>query len=183
MTQDELFPEDDKPEFSKAPLVSLGSNEKKPKRKKPVMLTGRSRKFLEREGYAVALVERTLNAPTDKTNPFAKRFINKFDAFGVADLAAVHPDKTGTLWIQVTDHAHRAEHVEKILAAKHAPTILKAENRIELHCWKSSKKSGQKRWCLRLQRVTLDISGAEKLWISDPEERWFRENMQEIEIF
>lgn len=178
MTQDDLFPEDDELESSTAPLISLGANEKKPKRKKPVMLTGRSRKYLERQGYIVALVERSVNAP----RPNGAVFRNKFDAWGLADLAAVHPDKTGTLWIQVTDHAHAAEHREKILAAKHAPTLLKAENQIELHCWKSSKKSGQKRWCLRSQEFILNRSRGE-IEILDIKEFWFRENMQEIEIF
>jgi hypothetical protein len=158
--------------------------QEKKKRKKPVMLTGRSRKYLEHQGYIVALVERSLDVPKFKGNPNGERFRNKFDAFGIADLAAVHPNKTGTLWVQVTDHHNGAAHIEKIRAAKHAPVLLQAVNRIELHCWKSTKRKGQlKTWCLRLQRVSLDISGADKLWFSDVEEHWFRENMQEIDDF
>jgi hypothetical protein len=154
------------------------------KRKKPIMLTGRSRKFLEQNGFIVALVERSLDVPKFKGNPNGERFRNKFDAFGIADLAAVHPDKIGTLWVQVTDHAHRAEHVDKILQAEHSEVLLKSKNGIELHCWKSSKTRGQKRWCLRLQKacLSLEAQGWEVAFL-EVEEHWFRENMQEIDDF
>lgn len=153
--------------------------EEKKKRKKPVALAGRSRKFLEHEGYITALVERSLNVPPKFGKP--EGFRHKFDAWGFADLAAIHPDKTGTLWIQVTDHAHRLDRLEKVLAARAVPTILSAYNRVELHTWKASKKKGLKLWCLRLQRIEQGVGGG--IVVSDVEERWFRENMQEVDGF
>ena len=148
------------------------------KRKKPVMLTGRSRKYLEHQGYIVALVERSLDVP--KFPGSTERFRNKFDAFGFADLAAVHPDKTGTLFIQVTDHAHRLDRLAKILALRTPKVILQANNRIELHTWKASRKQGRKLWCLRLQAAHLWIDGT-KVEFEEPQEKWFLENMTEYE--
>jgi hypothetical protein len=149
------------------------------KRKKPVMLTGRSRKFLERSGFIVALVERSLDVAKDKSNPFGPRFRNKFDAFSVADLIAVRPDTIGTLYIQVTDFHNAQPHKEKMLAAKAVPILLSASNRIELHLWKSSKQSGQKLWKLHIYK--MDQSRADGVFFMDPDERWFTENMQDFE--
>src|SRR5580692_9653304 len=146
------------------------------KRKKPVALTGRSRKYLEAHGYAVALVERSLNV--HKFPGSTERFTNRFDAFGFADLAAVTLAHSGTLWIQVTDHAHRAEHERKILEAIKAPLILQAGNRIQLHTWKASKKKGVKIWNLRIQTAQLFQDSIE---FGEITEHWFRDNMQEID--
>jgi hypothetical protein len=164
----------------------LSSQQDKPKRKKPVSLTGRSRKYLERLGYVVALVERSLDVP--RFTGSQERFRNKFDAFGIADLACIHPSFVGTLWVQVTDHKHRQEHLDKMLAAHPTPLILQAKNRIQLHTWKSSKRKGRKLWCLRLQTVTLaedsELTSAEPgLLASSIQEFWFYENMHELEVF
>lgn len=148
------------------------------KRKKPISLTGRSRKYLERLGYIVALVERSLNIPPKF--PGQDVFRHKFDAWGFADLAAVHPEFTGTLWIQVSDHAHRLDRLAKILETQTAPIILQAHNRIQLHTWKSSKKQGVKLWCLRLQCANL-WTDEKTVEFSDPQELWFRENMAELD--
>ena len=151
--------------------------EGKPKRKKPIALTGRSRKFLEHQGYVVALVERSVNAP----RPNGEVFRNKFDAFNLADLCCVHPEHTGCLFVQVTDHHNRTAHINKMLAAPAAPVLLRAHNRIELHCWKSSKRKGQKLWCLRVQKLDDWLDGS--LRFSEIEEHWMRDNMREIEPF
>lgn len=148
----------------------------KPKRKKPVQLTGRSRKYLEANGYVVALVERSIDVP--KFPGSTERFKNKFDAFGFADLAAIHPQKTGTLWVQVTDHKHRAEHEQKILEATKAPVILQAGNRIQLHTWKAAKRQGLKIWNLRIQSAQLFRGTVE---FGEITEHWFRDNGQEID--
>jgi hypothetical protein len=148
------------------------------KRKKPVMLTGRSRKFLERCGFIVALVERNLNVPRPGGQP---NFRNKFDAFGIADLIAVKADVTGTLYIQTTDFSHGAEHKEKILAAKASPVLLSAANRIELHLWKSVKKQGRKLWRMQVYRLLPDPRSETAVFFSDPDERWFLDNGQEYD--
>lgn len=147
------------------------------KRKKPVALTGRSRKYLERCGFIVALVERSLNVPRPGGQP---NFRNKFDAFGIADLCCCHPDKTGCLFVQVTDFQHAAEHKEKILAAKASPILLSAANRIELHTWKAFKKQGRKLWKLRVCRLQENVNG-DAIFFADPDERWFLDNMQEYD--
>src|ERR1700690_918995 len=121
------------------------------------MLTGRSRKYLERSGFIVALVERSVNAPRPGGLP---NFRNKFDCFGISDLVAVRSDVTGTLYIQVTDFSHGAEHKEKIPGAKAAPILLEAANRVELHLWKSSKKSGRKLWKLPVCRLMETSDGS-----------------------
>jgi hypothetical protein len=151
----------------------------KKKRKKPVMLTGRSTKFLQREGYIVALVERTVNAPRFKHGVEDTPFRNKFDAFGFADLAAAVPHEVGTLWVQVTDHSHHADRRAKILANDKAPILLKASNRIHLHSWKPSKKRGRKLWRLSVQEARLSEG---VLIFSEREERWFLDNGQEVEL-
>jgi len=148
------------------------------KRKKPVLLTSRSRKYLERSGFIVANVERSLNVLKDKSNPFGARFINRFDAFSIADLIACKADVIGTTYVQSTDFGHAADHREKILAARAAPILLKAENRIELHLWKSYKKNGRKLWRLNVLRLCLSAQGPE---FRDPEETWFYDNMQDYD--
>jgi len=159
----------------------------KPKRKKPVSLTIRSRKYLEAHGYVVALVERSIQRP--KFPGSTEKYHNKFDCFGFADLVAVHPDKPGSLYIQVTDHSHAMEHRRKMLEAKAVPVILKALNRIQLHTWKASKKKGLKHWCLRLQSVrlgqldgtTAERTGLRTVELTEPIEHWFGDNGQEVD--
>lgn len=147
-----------------------------PKRKKPVMLTGRSRKFLERSGFVVSLVERNLNIPRKGMENFRR----KFDAFGIADLIAVNPEVEGTLYVQVTDFSHGSEHKEKIRAAKASPILLSASNRIELHLWKASKKQGRKIWKLQVWKLDHTvISGIN--FQHDADERWFLDNGQEYD--
>jgi hypothetical protein len=151
----------------------------KPKRKKPVLLTRRSRKFLERQGFIVALVERSLDVPKFKENPAGERFRNKFDCFGIADLCCCHSDQVGCLFVQVTDFAHAAEHRDKILAAKALPILLTAQNRVELHCWKSCKRKGRKMWQLRMYALFRTPQSIE--WAEAKADHWFLDNMQEIE--
>jgi hypothetical protein len=159
----------------------------KPKRKKPVSLTIRSRKYLEQHGYITSLVERSVDVP--KFPGSTERFRNKFDCFGFADLVAVHPEKPGTLYIQVTDHSHAAEHRKKMLLESKVPIILQASNRIQLHLWKSSKRKGIKRWCLKSQTAILNqwegttaiANRMRTVELTEPSEHWFRDNMQEVE--
>jgi len=152
--------------------------ESKPKRKKPVMLTGRTRKFLEHEGWITALVERTLDVPKFKGNPFGERFRNKFDAFGFCDVLAVSPFIPGSLYIQVTDHTNHAKHREKLLSLSAPAVILQAGNQIAIHSWKSVKRKGRRLWRLRVEAVKL-VHGVLECVESDP--RWFFDNMHEVD--
>lgn len=128
------------------------------KRKKPVMVTGRSRKFLEEQGYIVALVERTVNVPRkdEESKPgFKKRFINKFDAFGFADLIAVRAGDVGTLYIQTTTASHQAERRTKILDLGVTKLILQSQNRIVVHGWKKKQQRGVERWIVIVSECKL----------------------------
>lgn len=148
-----------------------------PKRKKPVMLTGRSRKFLEQSGFLVSLVERNLNIPRPGSQ---ENFRRKFDAFGIADLIAVKAEVAGTLYIQVTDFSHGAEHKEKILAAKASPVLLQAQNQVHLHLWKAFRKNGRKLWKLHVYSL-CENTNIDEVYFSDCEERWFYDNRQEYD--
>lgn len=150
------------------------------KRKKPVMLTARSRKFLEREGWLSALVERTVDVPKFQNGrPTGERFRNKFDCFGFADLVAVKPGHPGTLYIQVTDHSHHAERREKIIAASAAPVIIASGNGIVVHSWDSKKPRGRpKLWRLRVQQAEL-IERGTKVAFQDSEIKWFKDDGSE----
>lgn len=147
------------------------------KRKKPVSLSGRTRKYLESYGYLTALVERSVDVP--KFPGSAERFRNKFDCFGVFDVVAVNPQKIGTLYVQITDHSHKAEHVTKMLAAKALPVILQSQNRVQLHTWKAFKRRGVKLWNLRMQ--TAQLVQNKTIEFSEIAEHWFRDNMQEVD--
>lgn len=160
--------------FNEPEEPQLAPGEKKP-RKKPVMLTGRSRKYLQREGYITALVERTIDVPKFEKGKFVGRFINKFDCFGFADVVAVKPDETGTMYLQVTDHTSHSKRVEKIIEAKAAPVILKAGNSIWVHSWKSQKPRGRpKLWRLRREFAVLVSGRVEFRAVED--NLWFKED-------
>lgn len=130
---------------------------KKPKRAKAVTMTQRSRKYLERLGYQVALVERSVNAPRFfKGAPTGEVFRNKFDAFGFADLVAVKPDVIGTLYIQTTSAGNQSARREKILECKATRAILQSQNRITVHGWAKKGARGQpKKWNVNIFNLRL----------------------------
>jgi hypothetical protein len=141
--------------------------QEKKKRAKPVTTTDRSRKFLEKQGYIVALVERSVNAPRFfKGNPTGEVFRNKFDAFGFADLICVRADVIGTLYIQSTTVDHQAERRQKVLDAKATRTILLAGNQIVVHGWGKKGPRGQKTWQVTESRCVLVSNDANE---RDPE--------------
>lgn len=124
----------------------MTEEKKKPKRAKAVTMTQRSRKYLEKQGYQVALVERSVNAPRFfKGAPTGEVFRNKFDAFGFADLVAVKPDVIGTLYIQTTSADNQAARCQKVFDAKATRAILQSQNRITVHGWRKKGARGQKK--------------------------------------
>lgn len=134
----------------------MGDLPPKKKRAKAVTTTARSKSYLEKQGYMVALVERTVNAPKFEQGKPAGMFRNKFDAFGFADLVAVHPDITGTLYIQTTTTQHQAERQQKVLDARATRTILQSQNRIVVHGWKKTGPRGQvKTWQVTVAECML----------------------------
>lgn len=130
--------------------------EGKKKRAKPVTTTARSKQFLEKQGYLVALVERTVDVPRfNRGVATGERFRNKFDAWGFADLIAVRADIVGTLYIQSTTTDHQAERRQKVLDAKATRTILLAGNQIVVHGWAKKGPRGQKTWQVTESRCLL----------------------------
>lgn len=133
----------------------------KKKRAKPVTMTARSKKWLERQGYIVALVERTLWFPK-KVNGMltGEKFMQKFDCFGFADQVAVHPDRAGVTFVQTTTRDHQAERREKILGISYVVAILQAKNRIVVHGWaKGGARGARKLWSVAVHELFLTETG------------------------
>ena len=131
------------------------------KRAKPVTMTSRSKGWLEKQGYIVALVERSIWIPR-KVNgiPTGEKFLQKFDCFGFADLVACHSDKPGTLYIQTTTQDHAAERRNKILAASAVPVILKGGNHIHVHGWAKKGGRGQRKlWQVNIYKLGIHPGG------------------------
>jgi len=66
-------------------------------------------RFFAREGYTIAVVEKTVNVP----QPGGRRLIFKQDLWGFADGLAFRPGNTTTFAVQWTVGARFAEHVAK----------------------------------------------------------------------
>jgi hypothetical protein len=106
-----------------------------------VSTTALSRRRLEAEGYMVALVERRIPGC----------YISQ-DLWGFADLLACHPDKSGSLLIQVTTTSHQADRLAKAVSQPALRIWLAANNSFEVHGWLKSRKT--KRWELTRRVVT-----------------------------
>ena len=95
--------------------------------------TQRSKKYLEGQGYRVAIVE--------KWNQWAKV---RQDLYGVADLLAMKPHQP-LLAVQVTTNDHLAERINK-----HPATVRdwrSTGNRFEFHGWaKQGARGKRKLW-------------------------------------
>lgn len=133
----------------------------KKKRAKPVTTTSRSRTWLEKQGFIVALVERTMWFPQRINGiPTGRNIPMKFDCFGFADLVAVHPDIPGTSYIQTTSRDHQAERRQKVIDAVAVPTILKAGNDVYVHGWgKTGARGKRKLWQVSVFKARLNSSG------------------------
>jgi hypothetical protein len=104
--------------------------------------TSRSRKLLESEGYVVALVEKRIPG----------RFIS-VDLWNFGDLLACHADRSGALIVQSTSTSHQADRLAKTLRQPALRTWLSAGNKVEIHGWLKSRKTG--RWQVTRRDVTL----------------------------
>jgi len=60
------------------------------------------------------------------------------DLFGFIDVVGVNPESTGVLAVQTTTKHNMGSRVKKIMdeCGDKAATLLKAQNRIEVHGWK-----------------------------------------------
>jgi hypothetical protein len=82
------------------------------------------------------------------------------DMFGFIDLVAIKPGlgpNMGIVGVQVTSHAHRADHLKKILSTDSAKTWLMSGGRIWLITWGKHKPRGEKvpRWDMATMELTL----------------------------
>lgn len=65
---------------------------------------------------------------------------------------AVHPEKPGVLFVQVTDASHAAARVRKVRAAPETAVLLAAGNRAEVHAWDQPGGPGTT-WRMRVRDV------------------------------
>ena len=92
--------------------------------------------------------------------PRAKRFR---DAWGFADLEAMHPASPGVLLVQVTTGTNHAARKRKILAEPRARLALQCRNRIQVISWRLWHRGRPRpRWEPRVEELTLaDFPAAE----------------------
>lgn len=76
------------------------------------------------------------------------------DLYGFIDLIAM--GRGGIIGVQATTMAHKADHLDKIIAEPRAITWLRAGGRIQLWSWRKLKvKVNRKSWQADIQEVTL----------------------------
>lgn len=95
--------------------------------------TTRSKAYLEKQGYRVAIVERW--------NPFARI---RQDLFGIVDLLAIRAGET--LGVQTTSASNMAARVTKIAESDAIADIRAAGWGVHVHGWRKNTKG---RWVLR----------------------------------
>lgn len=78
---------------------------------------------------------------------YSSGFVTPTDLFGFADLVAIVPGKTGTLYIQATAGSNVSSHVEKMLGevGENVEAVLNAGNHVEMWCWVLRSPRGTKR--------------------------------------
>lgn len=108
----------------------------------------KSRAYWKKLGYHVGLVERSIKG---QNGPF------KQDLFGFCDYVLVHPEKSGTVFLQVTSGTNHASRLKKILECQAAIDVLKAGNRVVLMSWRKNAKG---RYEHRINEITLEIFSA-----------------------
>ena len=96
--------------------------------------TQRSLKYLRDLGYVAQVVEHW--------NYFAKI---RQDLFGIIDIVAIHPDKSGVLGVQTTSATNLSARVQKSKLNKVLPIWIKAGNFFEVHGWGLKGKKGEKK--------------------------------------
>lgn len=103
----------------------------------------RSLQWLRDHGYTAQVVEQNVRYP-DKAHP-GKTIMFKRDLWGFADIAAVHPDMIGTVYVQSTlGMNNKGERMKKIETSPLAPIVLFG-NRVELHIWRKMGARGKRK--------------------------------------
>lgn len=120
----------------------------------------RSRDWLKKSGYHIGTVEMWLTFP-ERINGRAtgKMIRTKRDLFNFADLVAIKPDESGTLYIQTTTTANQAARAAKVLDNPIVKDILKSGNRIHIHGWAQVGPRGKRKlWKVTITEVTSQTS-------------------------
>src|ERR1700690_1959530 len=105
-------------------------------------MTKRSMDWLRGRGYSVTLVEQWILFPDRATGKTVKI---RRDAFGFCDIACVHPEHVGTLYVQTTTRVNQASRRNKILLAPAAVVVLQSANRIHVHGWAQVGARGRRK--------------------------------------
>ena len=105
-----------------------------------------SKKYLEREGWTVAVVEKTLGGC----------FIKK-DAFGFGDLLAMSPSR-GIMLVQSTGGGHLRDRLAKLKAEPMHAIWLASGGRIQVHDWR--KTAGRSQRVLHICEVAKPTAAA-----------------------
>jgi hypothetical protein len=100
--------------------------------------TQRSKKYLEGQGYLVAVVE--------KWNPHARI---RQDLFQIIDLLAIKEGET--LGVQTTSRSNMSSRARKIAEHENTPMVRKAGWAIHVHGWAKDTKG---RWGVKVQDVS-----------------------------
>lgn len=107
--------------------------------------TSRTLSQLKDWGFTAQVVERW--------NPYAKI---RQDLFGFADIVAVRPGISGTLYIQCCEGSSHAARREKILGVEAARTVIDAGNKVEVWSWaKRGDRGKRKVWTLRREEISF----------------------------
>jgi hypothetical protein len=102
-------------------------------RKKKVDLNPLQRRWFEASGYTFARVEHA--------NAFGGMTV---DLWGCWDYLAVHPDRAGVLFVQVTTLHNLGARLRKIQKAPETAVLLAAGNRAVIHAWHQPGGAGSK---------------------------------------
>jgi hypothetical protein len=112
--------------------------------------TARTKKLLEAEGFAVAIVERWIPGANIRR-----------DMWGFLDIVAIRAGET--LGVQVTTADHVAHRRRKILDAPTLAQVVAAGWRVEIHGWKKVRG----RWCARREPIDLATCAARTVTKTD----------------
>lgn len=143
----------------------------KPKRRKPIRLSEKTKQFFEKTGWVVGFVERFVKPPPPR-KPF------KLDLFGFADQMAWKVGRPGMVALQTCAMSDKAAHIAKILDNPKARNFLLDgdSRRIGLVCWGRPKKP-RGEWRNSFHWITLEMfkrkETPDELSTLEPPDEWF----------
>lgn len=121
--------------------------------------SARTAQLARRLGYRVAFVELRLPLPALPGATAGPHRVTR-DAFGLADLAMIHPLRFGTFYLQVTSGSNVAARIDKALSPELRPVLedmLAGLNRFAVVGWaKQGARGARKLWTMRVIQFTLE---------------------------